>query len=374
MQDSQSERYVVDTLIIGVLSVVLYAVFPPFSDIYRLWRREAGMGIYGGMGPGEFEYPPLAALYFGPLSHLPSSRWAVIVNGLVMVIAAVWVTRLLLRVARMPSGENVDVRMWAISPGLLLFLPINWDVVVVWMALAAVLALQSQRHLTSGSLLGAGTSLKVFPGALFLTLVPLINGWWNRFRFLASGFLFLVASYTAYTIARPETWRIHLDFAASRDDFESSLWGVLDWIGSIFGIGMSLSVVNRLSAVAVMVSLIAVTLWTWSTRPTFAQAAALTLIAFLLFNKVFKPQYVLWVLPFLAWNGSNRQTVRLVEFTAIAHIAVTYFPLPSVIVQIAAAVRTVALWVLGIAIARQARRHSLDPSLAQPGISGPHDG
>lgn len=356
--------------------MALYATFPPFSDIYRLWRREAGMGIYGGLGPGEFEYPPLAALYFEPLSYLPSSRWAVVVNGLLMVVAAVLVTRLLLSVAGRPSGRDVDVRMWAMSPALLLFLPINWDVVAVWLALAAVLALESQRSAVSGSLLGAGVSLKVFHGALVLPLVPLISGWRNRLRFLGGGLLLVVVSYAAYIIAFPETWRIHLDFAAARDDFESSLWGVVDWIGGAFGMGLSLDAVNSLSSAAVLGALVALTLWSWLKRPTLVQAAVLALIAFLLFNKVFKPQYVLWVLPFLAWNGSSRPTVRLLEFTAIAHIAVTYFPLPSVIVQIAAAVRSITLVALAAATVRAAsqRPHVREPSLPQPGVRGAHDG
>lgn len=356
-RSSQTKRYMLDTAFIGALSVGLYAVFPPFSDIYRVWRREAGLGIYSGLRPGEFEYPPLAALYFEPLAGLPSSRWAVIVNGIVMVVAALGVTRLLLKAVTLPNGERVDLRMWAMSPALLFFLPINWDVAAVWMALAAVVALQSQRHMASGSLLAAGTSLKVFPGALVLPLVPLIQGWSHRLRFLGSASLVLAVSYVAYIIARPDTWRIHLDFAASRDDFESTLWGVLDWVGGAFGVSLSLDLVNWLSTLAVLAALVMLTHWVWIRRPAFAQAAALALIALLLFNKVFKPQYVLWVLPFLAWNGSDRSTVRLVEFTAIAHIAVTYFPLPSVIVQIAAAIRIVALSVIGAAIVRQTTRN-----------------
>lgn len=361
LSDRWRDRHVRDTVVVGLLSVALYAAFPPFSDIYRLWRKEAGLGIYGGLGQGEFEYPPLAALYFEPLSHFPSSRWAVVVHGLLMVIVAVLITRILLELKDRSNAHVVDVRMWAMSPALLLFLPINWDVLAVLLALVGVVALRSQRSITSGTLLGAGVSLKVFHGALVLPFLPLIEGWRERLRFLGSGLVILIVSYAVYIAVFPETWDLHLDFAASRADFESTVWGVLDWIGGPFGAGLSLAAVNVVSTAAFLGAIVALTVWVWLKRPTLVQVALLALIAFVLFNKVFKPQYLLWLLPFLAWNGSSRPTVRLLEFTAIAHIAVTYFPLPSVIVEISAAVRTVVLVSLGVATIRAATPHVREP-------------
>lgn len=354
-----SREHLVDTAFIGLLSVALYAVFPPFSDIHRLWRREAGLAIVGGLGPGEFEYPPVAALYFEPLIGLPSSRWAVVINGIVMVVAAVGVTSLLLKAA---EGENVamdavDVRIWSMSPALLAFLPINWDVGAAYLAVLAVSTLYSRQVNVSGTLLAVGTSLKVFPGALVLPLVPLVRDWAKRFRFVGSGVVVLGASYVGYIMVRPETWRVHLEFAGSRADFESTIWGVFDWLGGMADAGLSVASVNLLSALSVGVALVALTVWVWITRPTLAQAATLALIALLLFNKVFKPQYALWVLPFLAWTGAKRASVRTFELTAIVHIAVTYFALPSALVPLAAAVRVGTLGVLAMEILGRARPH-----------------
>jgi hypothetical protein len=209
----------------------------------------------------------------------------------------------------------------------------------------------------SGTLLAVGTSLKVFPGALVLPLVPLVRGWAKRFRFVGSGLVVLGASYVGYIMVRPETWRVHLDFAGSRADFESTIWGVFDWLGGMADAGLSVASVNLLSALSVGVALVALTVWVWITRPTLARAATLALIALLLFNKVFKPQYALWVLPFLAWTGAKRASVRTFEVTAIIHIAVTYFALPSALVPLAAAVRVGTLGVLAMEIIRRARPH-----------------
>ncbi|HZD23034.1 MAG TPA: hypothetical protein VE569_06480, partial [Acidimicrobiia bacterium] len=113
---------------------------------------------------------------------------------------------------------------------------------------------------------------------------------------------------------------------------------------------------------AILVSLVALTVWAWRERPEFAEVAVLALIAFVLFNKVFKPQYVLWLLPLFAWNGVKRSTVRLVEGTAIVHMAVTYFSLRTPLVGLMTAIRVGALVVIAGGIFRNAHQASVDNS------------
>lgn len=72
----------------------------------------------------------------------------------------------------------------------------------------------------------------------------------------------------------------------------------------------------------------------------------------LAFNKVFKPQYVLWVIPFLAWIRASRVKVRILETTAIVQFAVIYFALPEIIYVAETGVRLVILFLLCIEIIR----------------------
>jgi hypothetical protein len=81
----------------------------------------------------------------------------------------------------------------------------------------------------------------------------------------------------------------------------------------------------------------------------------LSIIVLLLANKVFKPQYVLWVLPFLAWYGSRRWQVRVLEVAAIVQISVTYFSLPRALVGLATGARILMLCLLGVAVFTEAR-------------------
>ncbi len=343
-----SRRYLTDTAVRGGLAVVLYAVFPAFSDIHRLWERQAG--LVPGWPFGVFEYPPIGALYFAPFRLLPSGRGAVVVNGVVMVAAAVAITWLLTRMTEGSDPHGVDLQMWVGSPALLFLLPINWDVLVALISLLGVVALYRSRAVLSGFWHGVGTVFKVFPGAVVLPVVPLIDGWRRRVMFLASGSVVLVASYLAYAVVDPDGWRFHLDFASIRTDIDSTVWGVADSIVRMFGAGLPMSTVNTMSTIAIVVALLAVTYWTARSKVTPVEAAAVALMALMAFNKVFKPQYVLWVLPFLAWIRVSRLKVRILEATAILQFAVIYFALPAFLFVVEASVRLVVLALLAAEI------------------------
>lgn len=335
-------RHIFDTAFRGGLSVVLYLVFPAFSDVYRLFEREAGNPDFT---PIPFEYPPVSAFFFEPLTLLPSSRWAVAVNGLAMVAAAAAITWLLTRRSGTVHGEDPDVRLWVASPALILLLPINWDALVALIGVLGVVALCENRQALSGFWHGIGTAFKIFPGAVVLPVLPLINGWRRRLLFLGLGLVSLVGIYLVYALVEPE-WAFHLDFASQRSDIQSTVWGIVDEILALFGGQLSGDAINALSALTVTGSLLLIAWWAARTRPSFAQVAAVALIALVTFNKVFKPQYILWVIPFLAWVEAGRFKVRVAEAATIVQFAVIYLALPAFIYPIHTGIRVAALsWV-----------------------------
>lgn len=350
MGDRSLPRYIADTIIRGGLAVGLYAIFPAFSDIHRLWERQAG--LVPGWPFGVFEYPPIGALYFAPFGLLPSSTWAVVVNGAIMLAAAVAVTAILMRLTPEPPHEDIDVGMWVSSPALLLLLPINWDVLVVLMLLWGVVAVSRFRPTASGIWLGAGTAFKVFPGSVVLPVLLLIRKWSHRMAFLISGAVVLGGSYLIYALVDPEGWRFHLDFAALRDDTQSTIWGILERGFEVFGANLSMDTINTASTLTVIVAIVALTVWVARAKPSFPEAAAVAIMVLLAFNKVFKPQYVLWVIPFLAWIRASRVKVRILETTAIVQFAVIYFALPEIIYVAETGVRLVILFLLCTEIIR----------------------
>lgn len=321
----------------------LFLAFPAFSDVYRLWERSAGNPRFAA---SAFEYPPLSALYFWPITLLPSSRWAVFVNGVIMVASAVAVTWLLARWATVHGERSVDIRIWAASPALMILLAVNWDVLVVLLAVLGVVALYDREEWKSGTLLGLGTAFKIFPGVIVFPVLPLIAGWTRRMLYLLAGAVALGLSYALYAWLKPGEWLFHLEFASQRTDFDLTIWDLLDRALGWWGVDLSVELVNTMSTVALLAAVALTAVWAAVRRPDYVRVAVVALIALLVLNKVFKPQYVLWLIPFLAWVGAGRWKVRALEAVVILQFAVIYFPLPPSILPLSTIASVTAFCVL----------------------------
>jgi uncharacterized membrane protein len=194
--------------------------------------------------------------------------------------------------------------LWfALAPSLLLTGLVNWDLVPVALATGALVAFAARRDGWAGVLLGLGAAAKLYP-ALFV--VPLVvQRVHERQPDRAVRVLWGAAgAWTAvnlpFALASPASWWEFFRFNASRGPDWDSLWYIACraddracWpTGSV----------NLASAVLAVA--LAGALWWWKARrsPGFARwsLGLPILVAFLLANKVYSPQYSLWLLPWLA--------------------------------------------------------------------------
>jgi uncharacterized membrane protein len=97
----------------------------------------------------------------------------------------------------------------------------------------------------------------------------------------------------------PEGWSKFYTFSQERGVDFGSFWLVLS---QRMGVPSSTDTVNTLAMVLVAAACagIAVLAFTAPRRPRFAQLAFLVVAAFILTNKVYSPQYVLWLIPLAA--------------------------------------------------------------------------
>jgi uncharacterized membrane protein len=137
-----------------------------------------------------------------------------------------------------------DAALFALSPVLALNALINWDLLVVVLVAGALCAWARDRPGLTGLLLGLGTATKLFPVLLLgaLLVICLRN---RRMR----------------------------DFRAATVNAGSWLFLVV-WCLGVLALGMKAP-----------------------QTPRFAQLGFLVVAGFLLINKVYSPQYVLWLLP-----------------------------------------------------------------------------
>jgi uncharacterized membrane protein len=148
----------------------------------------------------------------------------------------------------------------------------------------------------AGALIGLGTAAKLYPSFL---LLPLLLLCWRTKRMDEFGRLFAAALVAWLAVNIPvmiksfHGWAYFYTFSRDRGESWGSIWLALDDMGH----GIPAADLNRVVLIS-LVALYAGITWialTAPRRPRLPQLAFLTVAAFLLVNKVYSPQYVLWL-------------------------------------------------------------------------------
>lgn len=196
--------------------------------------------------------------------------------------------------------------LFALAPTLLIYAFVNWDLLAVACAAFATLAFLRRRDAIAGVLLGLGTAAKLYP---VLLLVPFALHRWREGRRRESGLLLgaaagaWVVTNVPFAAAAPHAWSTFFRFNAGRGADWDSLWFVAcTHLGRADSCPWSARAVGAGSLVAFL----AVVALAWAVRrardPGFPRwtLGFPILVAFLLTDKVYSPQYGLWLVPWFA--------------------------------------------------------------------------
>ncbi|WP_248579628.1 glycosyltransferase 87 family protein [Nocardioides sp. InS609-2] len=231
-----------------------------------------------------------------------------------------------------------DAAGFAIAPTLALTALINWDLLAVTLVAAALWTWSRDRPVLTGVLIGLGTATKLYPlfllgGILVICLRRLrrVDGNGDTeesdpvFDFGAvagsAAVAWLLANAPAY-ISGPAEWKVFWTFNSGRGADLGSIWLVLQ---QVFDHPMQPELINKVSWLffgAWCVGVLLIGLKAPAT-PRLAQLGFLVVAGFLLINKVYSPQYVLWLLPLAAlarprWRDLLIwQTGEIVYFAAV---------------------------------------------------------
>ena len=234
-------------------------------------------------------------------------------------LATVWASSWL-------SGRRVwDAALVAASPVLVFQIFTNFDALATALAVGGLLAWARRRPVLAGILIGLGVSAKLYPALLLLPLVVLAirtDRMSDAARTVVSavGTWFLVN--LPVMVLFPRGWSEFFRLNSRRGDDMDSLYNVVKsltgWDGFDPGLGFWEPPVVLNAVVAVLFLLccaaIAYIALTAPQRPRVAQLAFLTVAAFLLVNKVWSPQFSLWLVP-LAVLALPHRRILLVWMT-----------------------------------------------------------
>jgi uncharacterized membrane protein len=190
----------------------------------------------------------------------------------------------------------------AFSPALILSAFINWDLIAMGLMMMALAAWAARRPVLAGVLLGLAVATKFYPVVVLWPLFLLclragrMRAFWLTTGSAAAAWL---AVNLPVAIIAPRGWETFYLFSSQR----GADWGCIYFFFQhmhLPGVGTySVPALNLISggAFAVACGAIGILALAAPRRPRLAQLIFLTTAAFLLTNKVWSPQYVVWLVP-----------------------------------------------------------------------------
>lgn len=253
-----------------------------YSDIFRLYAER---GLWGHPVPyvqARIEYPVITGIFMWIASFFPGVN-----DYFVASAVGLWLAGL---VGLYALRKLVPGTYWwlAFTPLLFVFSLLNWDVLGICFLVLGLWMVGQKRFTAAGIAFALGTCAKLFP----IVYVPFILARLVREhrenpdlrRFVVSFVGTCVAVNLPFAIAGFHNWAFFFSFNATRGA-----------AGIIATFGNHVALQDAVIAVAVLAS-IAVGLRLVLRGGSPERAAAYTFVVFLVINKVYSPQYTLWLL------------------------------------------------------------------------------
>lgn len=268
------------------------------------------------------EYPVLTGFFQYGVARLAAGwswlaeRAPALPSGLPVVvyfdISAFWLALAWLVVVRavhaLRPTRPWDAAIVALSPLVVVHAFTNFDTLAVAFATTGLLALARRRPVLAGVLLGIGGAFKFYP---LLLLLPVVLVALRRHevgtaaRAVGAGLITWAAVNAPVALAYPTGWAEFFRVNETRPADPDSLYFVVaystGWAGfdGPLADGQPPAVLNLVSAGLFLLCCVAVAWLTWRAQhpPRLASLAFLVVAAFLLVNKVWSPQYSLWLVP-----------------------------------------------------------------------------
>jgi uncharacterized membrane protein len=301
-----------------------------YTDIYPLYfdRQLATQNPYFADVPFDkhVEYPVVlgevmqAIAWVARFLERDVVGQAVLFYDLTVILMGIsLVVGVLLMAAVAGPTRRWDALWYALAPAVVLAAYINWDLVAGALSMGMLLAWARQRQVLAGVLLGLAIATKFYPlmfvGALFL--LTLRTARWRPFLITmgSAAAAWLVVN-VPFMVLAWDGWRRFYVFSQERGVdwgspwlfFRDKSWPVLGTAdASVLGMG----------SLALLCLGIAVLTLSAPRRPRLAQICFLALAAFMMTNKVWSPQFVLWLVPLAVLARPNYKPLVLWQLAEV---------------------------------------------------------
>ncbi|MCW3846591.1 hypothetical protein OF829_05025 [Sphingomonas sp. LB-2] len=346
-----------------------------YSDAVPFWT---GRGVAAGEMPylqARMEYPVLTGALIWAEGGITRGLFGAQANAMHFLAVVTLVNALLAGlILWLMWRAGMDERRlwgWAAAPPLLLYVGHNWDLLAIGFAVAALLWARAQQPVRGGAAAGLGMAAKLFP-VLMLPLLGLgalfgsREAWVKRMVLAAMIGAAAAAAWAAVNLpvalAAFENWSEFYRFSSERSGTAASFWEILGQSGIWPTATPDRNLYAGLLFLGGAAAIIGLG---WRRHSARLWLLFTPLLGwFLLTNKVYSPQFDLWLYPFLLMTAPRLRPVALfvigdvaayfAEFWWFASLeqAWPYIVTPGWI-ALAAAIRAAAiLWLIVDAVRR----------------------
>ncbi|GAB7041314.1 glycosyltransferase 87 family protein [Catenuloplanes niger JCM 9533] len=313
-----------------------------YTDVLALYYAE---GLNEGKVPYRdhpVEYPVVTGYFMGALGlpvhaygeNNPAVNQGTLfydVNALVLSALAVATAAVILALRR---RRPWDAALFALAPALFVTATVNWDFLVIGLAAAGLYAWAKSKPVLAGVLLGLGAAAKLWPLFIFGPLLILgLRAAKLRPVLVAfgTGAVTWVAVNAPVFLLWRESWNRFFELNTERPIDWGTFWyigryldgklaplipgeqGLFQWFSDNVDPALNWTSYALFGLACLGVAYLILTA---PRRPRLAQVLFLVVAAFLIFNKVWSQQFVLWLLPlavlarprwgaFLAWQAAE---------------------------------------------------------------------
>ena len=273
---------------LGLLKILPWYLV--YSDTLGFFERATAAGF--PYISKFIEYPVITGLFIQLGGFLGESRagyYWISVAGL--IACAVIATYFLYQI--LPETQKGRLlRYWIFAPSMVIFLTTNWDILAITLVVAALYFFHKEKWYWGAFLLSLGFSTKFYPILYFLPLLIKVPRWKNRLAIIGIFVATTAALNGFFAYYHFDFWYYFYSLNALRDPNPDSVWTIIRYFIRPF----EMNTVNWLSFVLFGGSYFYLILK--NRKESLLKLFTIATLLFVLCNKIFSPQYLLWLLPF----------------------------------------------------------------------------
>lgn len=287
-----------------------------YSDLLGFYERISPPGL--PYVDKFIEYPVLTGVFMQVMTWLGQGRAGYYIVSALALLAIIGLsTWLIWKITPENNRQRLWV-YWVFAPSMLFFSFLNWDFLAIFFVLAAFYFYDRQKFNLSAVMLALGFAAKFYPAIYLPLLVFKIKDWAGRVKAALAFTATAVAVNIGFALANFDGWSFFFRLNSERTSNNDSIWTIFRFLFGEIGI----PTINNLSLILFLTGFIYI-FWKLKNQP-FAHQAFATTVLFLLVNKVFSPQYILWLLPFFVLVEAPRLGwFYALEFSNLAAFFIT---------------------------------------------------